>query len=203
MTLVLSLSAETTSVFAQQRNPRPNRRQNRFPDIQRGENPDIDAADPQLERRQGNRRQAVNQQIRQQIMQAIGLTPDQRLQMAEIRRSHDDEIISAGRRVREARRALDRAIMSEVYDDALINQHASVLAAAQTDMILLQTHIRSQVRSVLTTEQVRRFNDLEQRLRRQRRQQRQMRLKEGPPGIPGTPDDLGETDIVSLLLSIP
>src|SRR5262249_6364050 len=60
---------------------------------------------------------ARKRQLQQRLMQAIGLTPDQRLRMQEIRRSHEDEVISAGRRLRQARQSLDRAIMSENYDE--------------------------------------------------------------------------------------
>ena len=134
-------------------------------------------------------------------MEAIGLTDDQRTRMADIRRSHEDALISAGRRLRQARQALDRTIMNEQYDEVLIRQRTEELAQAQADMIRLQTRMRSQVRSVLTSDQVLKFNELERRLRRQMREQK---LRENQMGEDNDdqskPPDLEDLDLVSLLL---
>jgi Spy/CpxP family protein refolding chaperone len=115
----------------------------------------------------------VRQRLQQRLMQVIGLTDNQRSRMADIRRSHEEDLIAAGRRMRMARRDLDRAIMNERYDQTLINRRADELAAAQAELIRLQTRVRSEVRSVLTPEQVIRFNELERQLRRRQREQRE------------------------------
>ncbi len=132
------------------------------------------------------------------------MTDDQRTRMADIRRSHEDALISAGRRLRQARQALDRTIMNEQYDEALIRQRTEELAQAQAEMIRLQTRMRSQVRSVLTSEQVLKFNDLERRLRRQMREQKlrenQMREDNENSSDQNKPPDLEDLDLVSLLL---
>lgn len=145
--------------------------------------------------------------VQQQLMQAIGITEDQRLRMDAIRRDHEDEIISAGRRLREARRGFDRAIMSEQYDEALINRHVEELAAAQADVIRLQARIRGQVRGVLSPEQVMRFNELERRLRRQQRGQKEMEKEMGPRGqnspLPRGSAEIPQPDLISLLLNLP
>ena len=122
----------------------------------------------------GNRRAAVNQRqrLRQEVMRAIGLTQDQHLRMADIRRNYDDELLATGRRVREAKRGLDRAIMAEQFDEAQFNARAEELARAQADLVRLQARMRAEVRGVLTTEQVIRFNELERKLRREQRERR-------------------------------
>lgn len=147
-------------------------------------------------------RGAENQRrLQQQIIQAIGITPNQRLQMEDIRRDHDDEIIAAGRNVREARRNLDQAIMSERYDEELINQRADEYAAAEAARIKLQARLRGRMRSVLSADQIRRFNEMERRLRRQRREQRQMGMMERNP-MPLGQTDSEDVDLISLFLSL-
>jgi Spy/CpxP family protein refolding chaperone len=100
-------------------------------------------------------------------MEALGVTPEQRLRMAEMKRNHDDEAIPIGRRIRQARNALDRAIMSPNVDEALVKRHTEELAAAQSDQVRFQSRRRVQMRSILTSEQVRRLLQLEQQQRRQ------------------------------------
>jgi Spy/CpxP family protein refolding chaperone len=143
--------------------------------------------------------------VQQRLMREIGLTENQRLRMAEIQRSHEDERISAGRRLRLARQALDQAIRSEQFDEKQINQQIEELAAAQADQIRLQARIRAQMRSVLTTEQMIRLNELERRLRRQMREQQQRELREnGAQGRAGAdlrqPGDEEPLDLISLLM---
>ena len=186
---------------------RPGRPQGQFPAGQRGlgrgplGNPQLGRPRGQLRSPEGRRR------MQQQLMQAIGITNEQRSRMDTIRRSHEDEVISAGRRLREARRAFDRVIMNEQYDEASINRHADELAAAQADMIRLQARIRGQVRSVLSPEQVMRFNELERRLRRQQREQqdrqREMIPGEQNPRPPVGPGATPTPDLISLLLDLP
>lgn len=154
---------------AAQRNPRQGRGEDRIPGNRRGiDRPPLGGP--------GNRRAQLNrnqrQRLRQEVMNAIGLTQDQHLRMATIRRNYDDEIIATGRRVREAKRGLDRAIMAEQLDQAQVNARAEELARAQGDLVRLQARLRAEVRGVLTTEQVIRFNELERKLRREQRERR-------------------------------
>jgi Spy/CpxP family protein refolding chaperone len=134
--------------------------------------------DPQLGRRP-NPNQARKQELRRRLMQAIGLTPQQHQRMQEIRRGHEDTVIATGRRLRQARQALDRAIMSEPYDDALVRQATENLAAAHADKIRLESRIRAQVRGVLTSDQVIRFHQLERQMRREMREQNQQNREQG------------------------
>jgi Spy/CpxP family protein refolding chaperone len=174
------------------------RRNNRLPIGQRGVNrPPL--GDPQAGRdRPLKPNQVKRQQLQQRVMQAIGLTPAQRMRIQDIRRSHDDDVISAGRRIRQARQALDRAIMSESYNDAEVRRATEALAAAQADKIRLDANVRSQVRGVLTSEQVQRFHQLQREMRRDMREQQREQEREGPQGSAG----LKQVDLADLLLSI-
>lgn len=216
--LILAVLGAAVSVSAQVR-PRINRILNE----QRREN--AEAGDPQFGRRplpggrvnrgplggaQGNRLPGAKQNRRQQlqrlVMQRLGLTPDQRMRMQEIRRGHDDEVITTGRRLRQARAALDRAIMNDTYNEDAVRRATEELAAAQGDKIRLESRIRSQVRGVLTPAQVQEFHQLERELRREMQQQRremQERQMGGgepinPPARPPLDDD--DLDLVGVLL---
>lgn len=181
--------------------PRPGRPQNAVPGGRRALGGELQLGRPKDRLRTPEERR----RMQQQLMQAIGLTDEQRARMDAIRRSHDDEIISAGRRLREARRSFDRAIMNDQYDEALINQRADELAQAQADMIRLQARIRGQVRSVMSPEQIVRFNMIERRLRRQQREQQDVD-KDGSPRNQGPqppPGEAGEAGLVGLLLDLP
>ena len=143
--------------------------------------------------------------IQQRLMREIGLTDNQRLRIADIQRSHEDEIISAGRRLREARQALDRAIRSEQFDERQVDQHIEDLAAAQADQIRLQARIRARMRGVLTSDQMMRLNELERRLRRQMREQQEREMKRDGAQDQNAPDpkrsgDEDPIDLISLLI---
>ena len=166
---------------------------------------------PPLNMPQGNRQpganQARKQRLQQMLMQRLDLRPEQRMRMQEIRRSHDDEVISTGRRLRQAHTALDRAIMSENYNEEAVRRATEELAAAQADKIRLEARIRAQVRGVLTNEQVLEFNRLQREMRREMQQQkREMQQERMGPAQPLNPtarppleDD--ELDLLNLLVS--
>ncbi|MFP5260839.1 MAG: Spy/CpxP family protein refolding chaperone [Blastocatellia bacterium] len=158
--------------------PQFNRRKNRLPAEQRGMNRSGLGVDEQTGRRL-NPNQARRRELQRRLMQAIGLSAEQHQRMQEIRRSHEDEAITAGRRLRQARQALDRAIMSEPYDEAAVRRATEELAAAQADKIRLESRIRAQVRGVLTPDQVMRFHQLERQMRREMREQKEQEKEMG------------------------
>ena len=179
------------------------RRPNRLPGGQRGlKRPPFGIPDAGRDRPL-NPKALKKQQLHQRVMQAIGLSPAQRLRIQEIRRGHDDDVIAAGRRIRQARQALDRAIMNESYNEADVRRATEALAAAQADKIRLDSSVRSQVRGVLTTEQVQRFHQLQREIRRDMReeQQRDQEKETGPKGAVNHPG-IQDIDLAEFLLSI-
>ena len=206
--IAIILTTNTIGALAQRR-VNPNRQGQRQFDPQFGgrrvDRPPL--GNPQLGRQQ-NPNQARKQELRRRLMQAIGLTPEQHQRMQEIRRGHEDEAISTGRRLRQARQSLDRAIMSEPFNDAAVRQATEELAAAQADKIRLESRIRAQVRGVLTSDQVIRFHQLERQIRREMRQQQQQEREQMQQGLnapeqrlPVAPEDVD--DLVGLLLFAP
>lgn len=179
------------------------RRNNRLPGGQRGVNrPPFGIPQPGRNRPL-NPNVVKKQQLQQRVMQAIGLTPAQRMRMQEIRRSHDDDVIAAGRRIRQARQALDRAIMNETYSESEVRRATEALAAAQTDKIRLDANVRSQVRGVLTSDQVQRFHQFQREMRRgqKEQQQRDQEKEMGPQGMGNAPKP-EDIDLADFLLSI-
>jgi Spy/CpxP family protein refolding chaperone len=153
--------------------------------------------------------QVKKQQLQQRLMQAIGLSSDQRMRMQEIRRSHVDELAAAGRRLRQSRQALDQAIMSEPYSEADVRRATEALAAAQADKIRIDATVRTQVRGILTSDQVQRFHQLQREMRRemkdqeQRNQDREQGLNRlTTPGTPTTDTESGEIDLLSLVFPL-
>lgn len=147
--------------------------------------------------------QVRKQQLQQRLMQAIGLSSDQRMRMQEIRRSHVDELAAVGRRLRQSRQALDQAIMSETYIEADVRRATEALAAAQADKIRIDAAVRSQVRGVLTADQVQRFHQLQRDMRREMKdqQQKDQDREQGQNRLTGptTNTESGEIDLLSLL----
>ena len=175
------------------------RRGGQFPNNQRGINRPQLGGQPKLNPNQKKKR------LQQRVMQAIGLTPDQHSRIREIHLSHDDERITIGRRIRQARQALDRAIMNERFDESAVLRATDELASAQGEKIKLESRLRSEVRNVLTTDQVMRFHQFEREFRRQMRQeqlqQQQQMMEEKEAGSEGTrpPQDFDQLDLLSLL----
>jgi Spy/CpxP family protein refolding chaperone len=141
----------------------------------------------------GNRNPAINALQRQRqklLIEALSLTPDQRMRIGEIKRLHDDDAIAAGRRLRQARNALDRALMSETYNEALIKNYTEELAAAQAEQIRINTRVRAEFRKTLTPEQVRRYIEKEQEIQRQIREEKRKELLTEPNRPPNQQQEL-------------
>jgi Spy/CpxP family protein refolding chaperone len=109
---------------------------------------------------------------RQQVLRQIGLNQEQQDRMAKIRNTHDDEIVSSGRRMRQAQRGLDDAMMNPQYNPAEVNRHIEELAQAQAERVRVMQRVRAEIRQVLTPEQVMRFNQVQREM-----QQKQQELK--------------------------
>jgi Spy/CpxP family protein refolding chaperone len=119
------------------------------------------------------------------LMQQLNLTPEQRVQLREIRRQDEPETRAITRRVRLARRALDEAIYSDASNEALIEQRTRELSDAQAALLRLRAATELKVRRILTPEQLQSFRNL--RLEAQRRQALQRRLRnKGQQPSPGT-----------------
>ncbi len=94
------------------------------------------------------------------LARALRLTPEQARRMQEIRRQEGPAMQSARRQVMAYRRRLNDAIYGEETSEALVEQRARELAAAETELTQLRARLQYRIRAVLTPEQVRVFNEL-------------------------------------------
>ncbi|MBI3651109.1 MAG: Spy/CpxP family protein refolding chaperone [Acidobacteria bacterium] len=148
---------------------------------------------------------ALQKQRKRMLMEALGLTPEQRLRIANIDRQHQDDAAAIGRRLRQSRAALDHALMSETYNEALVKQLTEEVATAQAEQIRLNVRVRSEFRSVLTNEQVHRFIEKEREIQQQLRELKQRELMnqqetQKPPDK--EKDGFDEQDVESALLDL-
>lgn len=170
----LLLLALSSAVSAQVR-PRP------LPRRDRGDRPVPRMTPRPGQQSRGEANQSRRHRLQQEIIRRINLTDEQRIRLRDIIRGQEQDLLAAGRRVRLARNALDRAMMSAGFDEAEVNRLADEFASAQADLIRLQARRRAAVRSVLTPEQMIQFNEMERELRRRQQQRREQQLREGAP----------------------
>lgn len=124
------------------------------------------------------------------LMRALGLTPEQLTKIRMVRQQHQEERRLAGERLRNALRALDSAIYSEDASEAVIEDRAREVAAAQAATIRLRALTELNIRRVLTPEQLDRLREMRLQQSGQRRLERELnerRLRDRQPGNPGAP----------------
>jgi Spy/CpxP family protein refolding chaperone len=114
------------------------------------------------------------------LLMQLNLSPEQRAQLIEIRTQSAAEGQALGRRLNQARRALDAAIYADNIDEAVIEERAREVAAALSAVMRTRALTELRVRRVLTPEQL----DLFRQLRREasRRQRFERRSRRGGAG---------------------
>ena len=103
------------------------------------------------------------------LFRALNLTPEQRAQIAAIRRETEPQGRLLGARLRQARRALDEAIYSANPDERVVEERTRELAAAQAAVVRLRTFTELKIRRVLSPEQLNTFRRLQRQPRARRR----------------------------------
>ena len=118
------------------------------------------------------------------LMQRLNLSSEQRQRLREIRQQNEPELRAHTRRLRLARRALDEAIYADAADEALIEQRARELSAAQSALVRLRAATELKIRRVLTDEQLRLFRNLRRQAQRRQSLQRRLNRTAPPPEAP-------------------
>jgi Spy/CpxP family protein refolding chaperone len=90
----------------------------------------------------------------------LKLSDDQIRRMQQLRRQSLSGYVDLESQIRQKRQGLERAIYSETYNEEEVKQLATELARLEGQRVLMRTRIQSQMRQMLTPEQVRTFNDL-------------------------------------------
>lgn len=119
--------------------------------------------------------------LRVRLLNRIGLNPEQQERMARIRTVHDDELVSTGRRIRQAQRGLDEAMMNPQYNEAEVNRRIEDLAQAHADRVRLQQRMRAEIRQVLTPEQIMKFNQLQREMQQRQQEMKRIEMQQTSP----------------------
>lgn len=110
-------------------------------------------------------------------LQALDLTDTQREQVRDVMQRHRQDMAEAGKRLRAARDAQREAVTTVPVNEGLIRSTSQTLAAAQTDMALLQARVHSEIWTLLTPEQQAKAKELkaQRETRMKRRAERRPR----------------------------
>ena len=144
-------------------------------------NAPADAATPGAQRELDARRRDENAAG---LLRVLNLTPEQRAQIAAIRRETEPQGRLLGARLRQARRALDEAIYAASPDESIIEERVREVGAAQAAIVRLRSLTELSIRRVLSPEQLDAFRRL-QRQTRTRRPMNQLPPTQQPGDLPG------------------
>lgn len=97
---------------------------------------------------------------RPNLLATLGLTPDQIQQIKQINRERRPQVQEAVRRLREANRALDAAVYSDIVNESEFQTRLSEFQAAQTEVARLRFESELAIRKILTPDQIVRFREL-------------------------------------------
>lgn len=119
---------------------------------------------------------------RPNLFQELGVTAEQREQIRNLRSRDRKEFAAAQKRFREANKALDAAIYSDVVDDQLIEQLITQRNEAEAALSRLKTMSELNLRKILTPEQVAKFREIRKRFARRERERRREHARPGSDG---------------------
>jgi len=94
------------------------------------------------------------------VLDQIGATDAQRQTIRSIEQSHESDLRGLRERERTAREGLQAAITADLFDEGTIRVRSAEVATVQADAAVLQARVRSEVFTVLTTEQRAQINSL-------------------------------------------
>lgn len=97
---------------------------------------------------------------RPNLLATLGLAPDQIEQIKQINRERRPQVQEAVRRLREANRALDAAVYSDVVNESEFQTRLTEFQAAQTEVARLRFQSELAIRKILTPDQLVRFREL-------------------------------------------
>ena len=132
--------------------------------------------------------QPTSDEQRPNLLQQLGLTPDQARQIRQINQARKPMIDEAQGRVREANMALDKAIYADNVDESEVQARIADLQKAQAEVARIRFTNELAIRRVLTAEQLGRFRDLRQQFAartreeiKERREQQRVNPNGNPP----------------------
>ena len=108
------------------------------------------------------------------MLERLELTSDQKDRVKQIVDSHREDQQAIGKRMMAAHNALESAITTGAFDEALIRTRAADVAAVEADETVLRARIYAEVLQILTSEQQSKLKTMQAEMQ-QRREQREQR----------------------------
>ena len=103
------------------------------------------------------------------LMQELSLSPDQLRQLREMNRDRKPRMEAAQTRMREANRALDMAVYSDLLDENDVAARLKEFQEAQAEVASIRFNSEVSLRKILTPDQLVRFRELRARVAENRR----------------------------------
>lgn len=116
---------------------------------------------------------------RPNLLEALGLTPDQIRQIRAMNRERKPVMEAAQQRLREANRTLDAAIYGDTLDESEVQARLAAFMQAQAEVARIRFQSEVQLRKILRPEQLTKFRMLRARMARARENLKQRRQR--PP----------------------
>jgi protein CpxP len=91
----------------------------------------------------------------------LGLSDQQQLQIKEIMKKNRPRFEPLMQQKKTEQRALRTLIQGDTIDDGAIRAQAAKLSAVEADLAVQRAHGAQEIRKVLTTEQVKKFRELQ------------------------------------------
>jgi Spy/CpxP family protein refolding chaperone len=104
--------------------------------------------------------QATPQEEKPNLLQQLGLTPDQMREVRQLNQQRKPLVDEAQRRFREANQALDAAIYADNVDENEVKARLSELQQAQAEIARIRFTNELAIRRILSPEQLGRFREL-------------------------------------------
>jgi len=94
------------------------------------------------------------------MLEKLDLTEQQQSQVEDIMTKHKDEKQNLRETIKTAKKALGDAIHADPFDEQAVRLASQTMSTAMEDMAVLRGKIFSQMRSVLTPEQIDQFKEM-------------------------------------------
>jgi Spy/CpxP family protein refolding chaperone len=117
------------------------------------------------------------------LLQQLGLTPEQVAQVKQINQQRKPLMEEAQRRMRDANKALDAAIYADNVDETDVRAKLEEVQRAQSELARQRFTNELAIRKVLTPDQLVRFRDMRQRFELAREDMQQRRKEKMVNGI--------------------
>jgi periplasmic protein CpxP/Spy len=115
------------------------------------------------------------------LLRGLDLTDQQRQQVKTIRQNHKSDFQQVHERLRTALEAQHAAAMATPVDEATIRAKAADVGAAEGDLAVLMSRVRTEVFQILTPEQQQKAQELQAQRAQKREQWRQQQQQQKPP----------------------